>query len=123
MPVLVTITVVSRLFGGSKDKASFLKPAGLRSALEKLPEGSTRTRALAIADRLDQLAREQDEATDAAIAAYAADVVKYTTTAEQLLDDFKPLDQVRLKVSREFVDVRQDLMDTLSPEEWDKVFG
>ena len=122
MPVLVTIATVSYLFGGSKDKASFLNPAGLRAKLEKLPEGSTRTGALALADKLDLLAKAHEDATDAVLDAYAADVERYTT-ADQLVDDFEPLDQERAKVYRELIGVRQALIDTLSPEEWDKVFG
>ena len=122
MPVLVTIAAVSYLFGGSKDQASFLNPAGLRAKLEKLPEGSTRTRALALTDKLDLLAKEHEDATDATLSAYAADVERYTTT-DQLVDDFEPLDQERAKVYRELVELRQALIDTLSPEEWDQVFG
>ena len=41
----------------------------------------------------------------------------------QLIEDFKPLDKVRRRVFQEFLEVRQELIDTLSPEEWDKVFG
>ena len=122
MPVLVTIAAVSYLFGGSKDQASFLNPAGLRAKLEKLPEGSTRTRALTLTDKLDLLAKEHEDATDATLSAYAADVERYTTT-DQLVDDFEPLDQERAKVYRELIEVRQALIDTLSLEEWDKVFG
>ena len=122
MPVLVTIAAVSYLFGGSKDQASFLNPAGLRAKLEKLPEGSTRTRALTLTDKLDLLAKEHEDATDAVLDAYAADVERYTT-ADQLVDDFEPLDQERAKVYRELIEVRQALIDTLSLEEWDKVFG
>ncbi len=123
MPVLVTIAAVSYLFGGSKDKVSFLNPSGLRAKLEKLPEGSARTRALALADKLDLLAKEHDEATDAVLSVYAADVERYTTTTDQLVDDFEPLDQERAKVYRELVELRQALIDTLSPDEWDQVFG
>jgi hypothetical protein len=122
MPVLVTLAAVSYLFGGSKDQASFLNPAGLRAKLEKLPEGSTRTRALTLTDKLDLLAKAHEDATDATLSAYAADVERYTTT-DQLVDDFEPLDQERAKVYRELVELRQAFIDTLSPEEWDKVFG
>ena len=122
MPVLVTIATVSYLFGGSKDKASFLNPTGLRAKLEKLPEGSTRTRALALADKLDLLAKAHEDATDAVLDTYAADVQRYTTT-DQLVDDFEPLDRERAKVYRELIGVRQAFIDTLSPKEWDKVFG
>ena len=123
MPVLVTIAAVSYLFGGSKDKASFLNPSGLRAKFEKLPEGSTRSGALALADKLDLLAEEHEDATDAVLHVYAADVEKYTTTTDQLVDDFEPLDQERAKVYRELIEVRQALVDTLSPEEWVQVFG
>jgi hypothetical protein len=123
MPVLVTIAAFGYLFGGSKDQASFLNPAGLRAKLEKLPEGSTRTEALVLTDKLDLLAKKHENATEATLRAYAADVERYTTTTDQLVDDFEPLDQIRTKVYRELIEVRQALIDTLSPEEWDQVFG
>ena len=123
MPVLVTIAAVSYLFGGSKEKTSFLDPAGLRKKIEKLPEGSSRTSAIALVDRLDTLAKEHEAATDSAIKAYVADVEKYTTSTDQLVADFEPVDRARTKVYQELIEVRQTLIDTLSPEEWDKVFG
>ena len=123
MPVLVTIAAVSYLFGGSKEKTSFLDPVGLRKKIEKLPEGENRTKAIALVDRLDLLAQEHNAATDAAINAYITDVEKYETTTDQLEEDFEPLDQARAKVYRELIEVRQDLIGTLSQEEWDKVFG
>ena len=122
MPVLITIAAFSYLFGGSKGKASLLDPAALRKKLEKLPEGEKRTEALALVDRLDMLAKEHNQATNAALKAYIADVEKYTTRTDELVDDFDPLDRVRTKVYRELVEIRQELIDTLSPEEWDKVF-
>lgn len=126
MPVLVTIATVNALFRGSKgskDKVSFLNPPGLRVKLEDLREGSARTRALALADRLDLLAKEYNDARDAAISAYAADVKKWATTPDQLSDDLEPLDRMRTKAYQELVEMRQALIDTLSPEEWDQVFG
>ena len=123
MPVLVTIAAVSYLFGGSKEKTSFLDPVGLRKKIEKLPEGENRAKAIALIDRLDRLAQEHEAATDAAINAYIADVEKYQTTTDELEEDFEPLDQARTKVYRQLIEVRQDLIDTLSAEEWDRVFG
>ncbi len=123
MPVLVTIVAVNYLFGGSKEKASFLDPVGLRKKIEKLPEGENRTRAIALVDRLDMLAREHEAATDASISAYIADVEKYETTTDELVDDFEPSDQARTKVYRELIEVRQAMVEILSAKEWDKVFG
>ncbi len=123
MPVLVTIAAVSYLFGGSKEKTSFLDPVGLRKKIEKLPEGENRTKAIALIDRLDRLAQEHEAATDAAISAYIADVEKYETTTDELVDDFEPLDQARTNVYRELIEVRQAMVGILSAKEWDKVFG
>ena len=123
MPVLVTIAAVSYLFGGSKEKASFLNPAGLRKKVEKLPEGAERTSVIALVDRLDILAKEHEAATDAAINAYITDVEKYESATRQLVEDFEPLDRVRTRVYREIVEVRQAMVETLSTKEWDKVFG
>ena len=123
MPVLTTIMVVNYLFGGSKEKTSFLDPVGLRKKIEKLPEGENRTKAIALVDRLDRLAQEHEAATDAAISAYIADVEKYETTTDELVDDFEPLDQARTNVYRELIEVRQAMVGILSAKEWDKVFG
>jgi hypothetical protein len=123
MPVLTTIAVVSYLFGGSKEEVSLLNPVALRAKLMKLPEGSARTRALALTDELDLLAKQHEEATDAVLRVYAADVEKYTTTTDQLIDDFEPLDWQRAKVYRELIRVRLNLIETLSPEQWEQVFG
>ena len=123
MPVLATIAAVNFLFGGSKEKASFLDPVGLRKKIKKLPQGENRTKAIAILDRLDRLAREHNAATDAVINAYITDVEKYETTTDQLEEDFEPLDQTRANVYRELVEVRQAMVEILSAKEWDKVFG
>jgi hypothetical protein len=115
--------VVSYLFGGSKEKTSFLDPVGVRKKIEKLPEGENRSKAIALVDRLDVLAQEHNAATDAVINAYITDVEKYETTSDQLAEDFEPLDQARTNVYRELIEVRQAMVETLSAKEWDRVFG
>ena len=126
MPVLSALTAVSYMFGGSKgpiDRASLLYPPYLRAKLEEWPEGVTRTTALALTDRLDELVKEYDDATDDAIGVYIADVEKYTTTADELVNNFEQLDRVHTEVYREMADIRQALVDMLSAEEWEEVFG
>jgi hypothetical protein len=115
--------VVNYLFGGSKEKTSFLDPVGLRKKIEKLPEEENRTKAIALVDRLDVLAQEHNAATDAVINAYITDVEKFETTSDQLVEDFEPLDEARMKVYRELVEVRQAMVETLSEKEWDRIFG
>ena len=124
MPILVTISTITYLFvSGSKGgSASFLNPAALRKKLEELPEESTRTRALVIADQLDTLARRYDGATEATMSAYLADVAKWKSSASSLIESLEEHDQVRGRVLRDLVQLRQRLLETLSPAEWDQVF-
>ena len=56
---------------------------------------------------LDRLAKEHEEATDAAIKAYIADVEKYTASTDELEEDFEPLDLARTQVYRELIEGRQ----------------
>ena len=124
MPILVTISTVTYLFlRGSSGLASFLDPAALRKKLEELPEGSARTQALVIADRLDTLARAYDQAAEDTTNAYLEDVVKWTSSASALIKVLEEQDQVRVGVLRDLVPLRQNLLETLSPEEWDQVFS
>ena len=122
MPVLITIATVTLIFKGSKDHASFLDPAALRKKIEKLPEGTTRTEALGIADRLDTLALEYDDVTDASMKAYIADVEKWDSSADKLIEDLQPSDQLRKKMLPELIRMREDLVELLSLEEWEEVF-
>jgi hypothetical protein len=122
MPVLITIATVTILFKGSKDHASFLDPAALREKIEKLPEGTTRTEALGIADRLDTLALEYDDVTDASMKAYIADVEKWDSSADKLIEDLQPSDQLRKKMLPELIRLRERLVEILSVEEWEEVF-
>jgi uncharacterized membrane protein YccC len=124
MPILITIATVTTLFKrGSKEQAGFLAPVALRAKLEDLEEGPARLEALEIADQLDALASEYDDATDAAISAYIEDVERWSSTADELIEDLQPVDQLRRQTLSELVPLRQRLIDALSPEEWDQVFG
>jgi len=124
MPILVTLATIKILFkGGAEEKAGFLAHAALRERLEALPESSTRTTALAIADQLVGLAQTYDDATDAALSAYVADVEKYHSTADDLIKDLQLPDQLRGGTLPEVISLREQLVDVLSPEEWDQVFG
>jgi uncharacterized membrane protein YccC len=124
MPILITIATVTALFKrGSKEQPGFLAPTALRAKLEDLEEGPARSEALEIADQLDALASEYDDATDAAISVYIEDVEQWSSTADELIEDLQPLDQLRRQTLSELVPLRQRLIDALSPEEWDQVFG
>ena len=124
MPVLVTIATITYLFKGKPgDQPGFLNPAALRAQLEALSEGSGRAEALQIMDQLDALAREYDDATDAAMGAYIADVEKYDSNADDLISDLLPPDQIRMSTLPKVISLRERLVEALSEAEWDEVFG
>jgi hypothetical protein len=124
MPVLVTIATISYLFKGKpEDQPGFFNPAALRAQLEALPEGPSRIEALEIMDQLDALAREYDDATDDAMGAYIADVEKYDSNADDLISDLLPPDGIRVGTLPKVVRLRERLLEALSEEEWDAVFG
>jgi hypothetical protein len=124
MPILITITTITYLFKGKpEDKPGFLNPAALRAQLEALPEGPGRDEALQIMDQLDALAREYDTATDAAMAAYIADVEQYDSNANELIADLLPPDQIRVSTLPKVIGLRERLVEILSEQEWDEVFG
>jgi hypothetical protein len=124
MPVLVTIATITYLFKGApEDQPGFFNPAALRAQIEALSEGPARTEALEILDQLDALAREYDDATDAAMGAYIADVEKYDSTADDLISDLLPPDQIRMSTLPKVIRLRERLVEALSEAEWDEVFG
>jgi hypothetical protein len=124
MPVLITISAITYLFyGGSNGEVSFLDPAALREKLETLPKGSTREESLLLADQLDALAREYDIATDAAMNAYIDDVQQINSSADTLIATLQPMDVVRHETLPQLIQLRQHLVDILTPEEWDDVFS
>ena len=124
MPILVTIAAITYLFTrGSKGEASFLAPGALRKKVEKLPEGSAHTESLRAVDRLDALAGEYDSAVDAAVSAYLADVEDWSSSADKLIEEMDPFDKAREDVLFEVIRLRDGIVDAVSPEEWDKLFG
>lgn len=124
MPVLTTIATVSYLFArGGKGNAGFLDPMGLRKKMEKLKDEDSRRKSLVLMDQLDDLAQAYDAATTAAMDAYVADIKQWKSSAEELVEIFEPQDRVRAETLPKLIELRQRLLDTLSPEEWDKVFS
>jgi len=125
MPVLLTITTVafmlSRRSGGNR--ASFLDPVSLREGLEDLPEGETRERALRVADEFDRIAREYAVAAQAGLDVYEEQSARWATTATELIAELNPQDAAFARLLDDTIDVRQALLDLLTPEEWDQVFG
>ena len=122
MPVLITITTVSLIFRGGKG-ASFLSPAGLRTRVEKLPEGDGRELALSLVTRLEGLAQDYEDGAKANIAEYVDLAAEWHSSADALMQIRMPMDPLRTQTLMAVVQLRESLLEALTPEEWKNVFG
>lgn len=125
MSVLLTIALVTSLFRGSagKNRGSFLNPKSIRTRLEKLPESDRRERALAMARELEKIGRAYIESVTASLNDYVAKAKQHSSTTDDLIAQRRAADAAFAQVLRDILRIRQSLLDTLSPEEWDEVFG
>jgi hypothetical protein len=123
MSIILTITAVIVIFSKGSKGASFLDPASLREAIEKLPESDRRKSALSLVGSLEHLAKNYGEAAQANIARYVDRATKWNSNADILMQVRKPMDQLRMQTLKSIVRLRQSMLDTLTPEEWKKVFG
>jgi len=123
MPVLITITTLTFLFGGGA-KVSFLDPAALREQCkEKLVESDVLDQALRLTDELEELARRYEEAAAASLDAYLAESEKHDTWANDLIGQLEPFDRTRAQALQEILQVRQSMLEILTVEEWEQIFG
>ena len=121
--MLITATVISLLLFRGGGQASFLDPVALRDRIrDEVPEGQARQAALALADELLELARAYVAATKAVLDEYMLHTSRGTSSAESIIDIVGPLDRSRFETLREIVRLRQSLLGSLSPEEWQSVF-
>ena len=124
MPVIATTTAITLLLVGGKGKnrGSFLNPASVRKYLEKLPESETREQALEIADEFVRIGEAYADTVKTALDAYATHAAQWNVSADSLIEEMTPLDAAFARLLDEVLRIRQSLLDTLSPDQWDKVF-
>ena len=123
MPVLATIATINLLFRGGTT-ASFLDPPTLRDRIESELTGSdARDRALSLVDELEQLTRRYDESLAASIEAYVSESTKAASRAEDLIAILGPWDHTRGETLHEIAQIRQTMLDLLTAEQWERVFG
>ena len=122
MPILSTL-VLMHLFGNAGSDG-FLNPAGLRAKMETELAGSEALpAALALVAELESLGRSYNQSADATLEAYESRVEQWDSSAGDLLQILEPLDRQRLAALKGIIRVRQSLLESLSPEEWEKLFG
>ncbi len=124
MPVLLTATTIALLLtGGGKNRASFLNPASVLEHLQELPASETRDRAIALASDYERFSQDYTAAATAALEAYADEASLWNASADSLIARMEPQDAAFARLLDEIIRVRQTLLDTLTPEEWDTVFA
>jgi len=125
MPVLLTTAAVSLIFlAGNKPegRASLLDPPSVRRAIEALPESERRSRSLEIVRNFDRIIREQQANAAVVLDAYAEQVAA-NAPAASLIETLRPVDEAFARLMKELRGEREALLETLTAEEWDAVFG
>lgn len=123
MAVLTTLDTLSVLFTADQSNPGFLHPQALRKKLETLPEGAGSKQALGIAQQMIDLAVLFGKASDEAMANYLQYVTHPDTSVEAWLETQKPLDALRDIALPELINLRMQLRESLTREEWALVFG
>ena len=122
MPVLVTIATINLLFRGG-DSVGFLEPESLRARCHSvLTDPETRSRALALVGRLEEVAGRYDANLKSVIESYRT-ATDTSLDARKLVQSLEPQDRVRRETLLEIVSIRQSMREMLSEAEWTEVFG
>lgn len=124
MPVLITIATVNALFRSGSEQTSFLDPDALRERCSnEIEDTETRARAMLLAEQLQRLAQQYQEAVVASVDAYIAESVKWESSASGLIEQLQPWDSARLQTVQGIIRVRQSMRELLTTEQWNRVFG
>lgn len=123
MAVVATITTITLMFFKGGKRASLLDPKALRKAVEKLPKGEAREESLKVVALLDGLARQYELTTESNLEAYTRTAERWDSSASSLAQIREPADRARVQTLLKIVDLRESLLRTLTPQQWEKVFG
>jgi hypothetical protein len=124
MVVGITLATIA-YFKTRGSSASFMDPDALHRALKKEVKDEERRRsALDLADGLTRITDEHDSFLRASLNRYAELVQDFDTDAAQILDDaVNPAMEKRHAALLSFIDLRSQLRELLTQEEWTAVFG
>ena len=125
MPVVATATALTALYFllSGKGSAAFRNPEQLRRKVEKLPEGDTRTRALELVARIESEAHTYRGLARTSIEEFVTMGSVRQTTTEHLIQQRHTADDTFRRAMIDLLHVREQMLDTLSREEWEEVFG
>lgn len=123
MPVLVTLATIHFLFGSGSEDVSFLDPDDLRArCMDDIEDADTRDRAVKLSEELQRLMHRYENAVTKTLDAYLTESVKWESSANGLIKLLEPMDNNRAETLQEIVRLRQSMLDTLTVEQWNRVF-
>ena len=125
MPVLTTLAIMALPRGDAGSACPFFEPGLLREQVERglRTDEAEREPSLAIADRLSQLLQRYALSVDSSLDAYEDSSSNPTADATDLLDRLQPMDRERQETMRGIIGMRQQLIDLLNEEQWQRVFA
>ena len=126
MPVLITTAAIMALLdrtGFGASRGSFLDPGSIETRLRDLPESEPRDRALTRVRAFATRADGYESATAAALEEYAELAIDHATTADVLIAQRAESDREFEQILEDVLRLRQELLEALSSEEWNAVFG
>lgn len=123
MPVLVTLATINFLFGSGSGDVGFLNPDGLRArCMDEIEDTDTRDRAVKLTKELQRLMHRYENAVTKTLDAYLTESVKWESSANGLIKLLEPMDNNRTETLQEIARLRQSMLDTLTVEQWNRVF-
>jgi len=122
MPVLATITVMTLLFRGESEHASFLAPAELEVRIAAIEDEATRQQVTELSKELRSLVPRYEAAVSETIEAYLVKLQNWQSSAEDLIELLDPFDQERIRTLEEIVRLRHAMRELLNANQWNQVF-
>ena len=125
MPIIATLTVISMLRGSDGKDLPFSDAEVLRGLLKDALAGEVDgvlNAALAIADDLGASLNQYRSSAESSLDAYIEESSNKYTSAAELIAHLKPLDHERLQTLQKMIQLRQELFELLSDEQWQAVF-
>ena len=126
MPVVTTMMIITLLRGGGDGAGPFFNPGLMRDMLEDGLDGvadDELRRGLVIEDELESAMQRYRASVSSSIDAYIDEFANPDTAATDLIERLAPLDRERTEIMMAIIDSRRQLIETLTDDQWDKVFA
>lgn len=125
MPVLTTIAAINFFSGTTEENSvSFLNPEVLRERCEEvIKDTGKRTQAVKLSDDLQRLSAQYRKDVITTVEAYIDESVKWSSSADGLIDLLEPMDNSRRQTLLDIIQVRQSMRELLTTEQWQQVFS